>query len=105
MRAGALRHRVTFQAPTRGQSGTGAPTTTYVTVATAWASVEPIKGREFLAGQTVQSETTDRVRCRYRAGLNTATRITYGNRTLDIVALIDIGERHRELEIMCKEVT
>ena len=73
-------------------------------MATTWAAIDPISGREFYAAEQSQSEVSHKIRCRYRTGLDTAMRITYGKRRFKIISLIDWEERHESLLLMCKEV-
>lgn len=105
MNPGALRHRVTIQKPREGQSRAGQPVQEWDEVATVWAAVEPLRGREYWAAAQVQAEATTRVRIRYRKGIRPDMRVVYGGRIFQIVAPpIDPEERHREIHLMCKEV-
>ena len=105
---GKMRHRITFQAFGGKQDSTGDPLQedddNWADVATVWASIDPISGREFYAAEQSQSEVSHKVRCRYRSGLTTAMRIKYGQRKFDIISIIDWEERHESLLIMCKEL-
>ncbi|MEQ7870744.1 phage head closure protein [Chromohalobacter salexigens] len=109
MRAGRLRQRVTLMRPVEGAKDQyGQPTSTFEAVDTVWASVEPIRGREFFAAQQVNSETTTRIRIRYRreyAGVDVNEwRIEYEGRTYEIDGPpIDTDARHTQLEFMCHE--
>lgn len=105
MRAGDLRHRVTIQQ----QVGKGKdPVTketreTWQDVATVWAAVEPLRGREYFQAMETESEAVTRVRIRYRPGVTNEMRVQYGDRILYIQGVIDVDERHRELQLMCVE--
>jgi len=104
MRIGKLRHRITFQQRTTTQNSYGELTETWADYATRWASVEPLKGREYFSAKQTQAEVDVRFRCRYLSGLNTADfRIKYGSRIYDIVSIINVDERNKELIIMAKE--
>jgi len=98
----AMRHRITLQSPSAELDATGQPAS-WNDVATVWAAVEPLRGREYFAAQQVNAETTTRIRIRYRAGVTSAMRGRYGSRTYDIVSVIDVDERHVELQLMCTE--
>lgn len=79
MRAGALRHRVTFQSPGGVQDpGTGEMLEGWENV---WekvpASVEPLSARDLIAAQAGQSEASGRMVIRYRAGVLPTMRILY----------------------------
>ena len=104
MRAGNLRHRVTIQQPVVDSSWGG--TTNWEEYVEVWAAVEPLRGRELLAAQQVQSETTAKVTIRYVAGVTAKMRILHGSRIFELTAPpIDPEERHRELQLMVKETT
>lgn len=105
---GKMRHRITFQQFSGTLDDFGDPLQAdddnWVDVATTWAAIDPISGREFYAAEQSQSEVSHKIRCRYRTGLDTAMRITYGKRRFKIISLIDWEERHESLLLMCKEV-
>lgn len=68
------------------------------------AKVEPLRGSEFIAAQQVQSEVTHIVKIRHRSGVLPSMRLLYRSRYLQILAVIDMGERQRMLELHCKEM-
>lgn len=103
MRLGPLRKRVTFQSPKAGRDAFGQPLVGWDDVATVWASVEPVSGRELLAAQQMQGEVTHRIRLRYLVGITTATRILFGARVFDIQSTINAREAGASLEILAKE--
>lgn len=104
MNPGKLRHRVTLQEYKEVLDQYGTPIDQgWQDVATVWASVEPIQGREYIQLQNTQSELTTRVRIRYRQGITPAIRVLYGTRVFDIQSVIDFEERHIELQLMCIE--
>lgn len=104
MSAGKLRHRVTIQQLVKADDGYGGIVETWQDVATVWATVEPLRGSERYRAQQVQSELTHKVTMRYRPGVKPQMRLLYGDRVLEIEAVIDVEERHRWLELLCSEV-
>jgi len=104
MRAGELRHRVTIQEAVTAQNSFGEETPSWQDVATVWAAVEPLQGREYFDAQKQVAEVDTRVRVRYRAGIGPTMRVVWGVHTYDIGAVLDVGGRHRELHLMCREV-
>ena len=70
---------------------------------TVWASVEPLKGREYLESQKVQPELTYRITTRYHKGITPDTIIKYKDRELNIQNIINPHERNQRLEIYCTE--
>lgn len=105
---GKMRHRITFQRFSGALDDFGDPLQmdddNWADVATTWAAIDPISGREFYSAAQSQSEVSHKIRCRYRTGLDTAMRIAYGKRRFKIISLIDWEERHESLLLMCKEV-
>lgn len=105
MNPGKLRHRITLQEYREILDQYGTPIDQgWQDVATVWASVEPIQGREYIQLQNTQSELTTRIRIRYRSGVKPAMQVLYGTRVFDIQSVIDPEERHIELQLLCKEV-
>ena len=102
MRAGKLRHKLTIQNFTT-TNAYGTITKTWATFATAWGSIEPLKGKEFFESMKENSELTHRIRVRYTAGITTKMRISWNSRTFEIISVKDKDERDTEYELMCKE--
>lgn len=103
MRAGTLRHRITIEQPAETQNAHGEPVVTWSALATCWASVEPLSGRELLMAQQVNAEITHRARLRYVAGVMAKQRVQHQGRYFDINAVRNIDERKVELELLCQE--
>ena len=99
-----LRHKITIQKSISTIDSFGSEVNAWSDVCTVWASIEPIKGREFFAAQKENAETTVRICIRYRTGISADMQILYGNKVFEINAIIDVEERHIELQLMCKEL-
>jgi len=104
MHIGDLRRRITIQQQSSIQDSYGEPVNTWTDIATVWASVNPINGREFFAGMQVKSEITTRITIRYLSTVKSSMRAIYRDITYDIQSVIDLNERHREMELMCREL-
>lgn len=102
--AAVFRHRVTLQQRAADQDEAGQPVDTWKDVATVWGAVEPLRGREYFAAAQVQAEVTTRIRIRYCRGIRPDMRVLYDGRLFNILSVIDPEERHRELQLMCREV-
>lgn len=100
MQAGRLRHYVTLERLELVPDGGGGYSEQWVPVAAEWASIEGISGREFIAAQAVQAETTYRVTMRYRA-IDPAWRLVSDGLTYGIEAVLPNNDRTR-LTLMCK---
>ena len=105
---GKMRHRITFKQFNSERDEYGDPLdhdeSNWKDVATVWASIDPISGREFYEAGQSQSEVTHKIRCRYRPGLKNEMRIYYKSRRFHIESIIDWEERHESLLIMAKEM-
>ncbi len=104
MRSGMLRHRVMLQRLRQGQDAYGGPVEQWEDVATVWASLEAMSGREFFASQQAQSEITQRIRIRYRPDVTADMRVVHGGTVFNVVAPLP-DNRGRELVLMCREVS
>ncbi len=89
MRAGRLNTRITIEQPSESRSATGAVVTTWSTLATVWAEVVPLRGREFYAAQAVQAETDVKYRIRWRDDVTPKMRINASGVLHDIRAVFD----------------
>lgn len=103
MRAGNLRHRVSLQAPTESVAADGTVSRTFAEDCKRWASIEALRGRERFEAQQVQPEADIRIRMRYYSSLEETWQIVHDSRTYSIVAIIDVGGRGREHEVLCVE--
>lgn len=109
MTAGKLRHRVQIQRDERHgvPSNAGGPQDPlWVTVGARYANVVPLSGRERFTADQVQADVSHRVEMHYdpTIGIRPAWRLLYGARPLEIESTVNVGERNRELHLMCKEV-
>ena len=67
------------------------------------AFVTPTTGREYEESQKIRAETTYKISTRYFRGINSTHRILYNNREFEIVSVLDLNERHEELQIIAAE--
>lgn len=94
MQAGKLDRRITIQEPVISQDDYGEPVVTgWADVATVWAQVVPVSGREYFDATAVRAEKTTRFRIRWRSGLTEAMRIVYDGRNYDIRSIVELGRR------------
>lgn len=103
MRLGEMRHRISLQSKTISKAE-GIPQESWATVATVWAAINNISGKEYFKAASIQSEMTTLIIIRYRPGITSAMRVLYNSRVFIILSAIDKDERHREIELLCKEV-
>jgi SPP1 family predicted phage head-tail adaptor len=99
---GQLRERVTVQQPTRTTTDLGESQLSWSTYATRWASVEGVSSREALQFGQQQVEITHKVRMRYLNGLTSQMRLQWRSRTLDVVSVLEYGNRSEHV-LICQE--
>ena len=98
--AGRLDQRVTLQAKSATRAANGEEVVTWGDVATVWAQVQQLRGKEFFAGAQMQDAIDVRARIRYRTGVTRDMRLQWNGAPLDIVSVIVVG-RNELLELMC----
>lgn len=64
--AGQLSHRVRIQQPTTLKDPLGAPTQVWVDLATVWADIAPISGREARIADRIAVEVSHQITVRYQ---------------------------------------
>ena len=67
------------------------------------AFVSPLSGREYEESQKIRAETTYKISTRFFRGIKPEHRILYRGREFEIVSVLDLGERHEELQIIAAE--
>ena len=100
---GMLNRRLVLEAPIETADGAGGVVRTYETVATLWASVEPVAARGAVVADSLAATVTHRVVIRYRADITTRHRFRHGARLYRIVTVRESGKRF--LEIQAEERT
>ena len=108
MTAGSLNRRVTIQKRGEERGAFGQDSGDWVDIATVWADVRPIGGREKLRAMAYESTLTHTVMVRFRTDLLPAIeadgwRICYGQRVLDITAAIDLNDARELIVFDCIE--
>lgn len=110
MRAGKMRHRVTIQREATDADGSpsvtdgmGGKRLQWVDVATVWASIEPMAGKERLFAAQLEAGTTHRVRMRYYAGLTQSNALLFGSRRFNIRSIALTNEILHEMVLDCEE--
>lgn len=101
---GKLRERVTVQIASGTTNALGETVLAWSNSTAVWASVEGVSSREALAAGQQDTTITHRVRLRYLPGLTQQDRLSWRSRTLNIVSLLEYGNRSEHVAI-CEEVT
>lgn len=95
--SGDLRHKVQLQENQVTQDpDTGEMVSAWVTIASPWAEIVPMSGREFLAASAEQSQVRGRIVIRYREDVDAAMRIVYRGKYYNILAVLPDAESGKE---------
>ena len=103
MNIGKLRHRITLLKQVNEVNDYGASTQSWKRVATVWADVRPLSGREYVSAQQVQSEVTTQIWLRHIEGIKPTMKVKFGKREFEILSVLNTQERDVSLQLMCKE--
>ncbi|MBI6550216.1 phage head closure protein [Xenorhabdus lircayensis] len=102
MDIGRLRHRITIEGIKTDRTPMGGVTKKRYLVATVWAEVKFISGRELVASKAVLSESIARFWIRYRDDIDTTMNIVFRGKTYTIQAVMPDNKLTR-LELLCQE--
>lgn len=100
---GEMNRRIMLQYKTEIDDGYGGKKVEWFDHAAVWAKVEPLSGREYFEAHQTQAEVTHRVTTRYREDIDETMRIVYGEKILEIEAVLDVESAHQRLAIMARE--
>lgn len=100
---GALRRRLTLEAPNRVADDAGGTMDTWVTVATLWAAIHPRTGSETFAGARVEGRVTHDIWIRPRSDIMPAQRLRLDTRLFNIRAVLRPDEIVNRLRLVCEE--
>ena len=95
---GALNRRLTLEAPVETADGAGGVIRSYATVATVWASVEPVAARGDVVAVQLGATVTHRITVRFSADITTRHRLRGGARVFRIVSLRERGKRWLDIQ-------
>lgn len=104
-RIGALRHRITLEAPERSGDAGGGADIAWHAVASIWAEIQPKSGREVFESDQLGGRVTHDVRLRFRAGVTPELRIAHAGRLFDIRYVARAGQHGEWLICACEERT
>lgn len=106
MRAGRLRHKITFQKIVSSQDAFGQQIegdSEYENLKTVWASITPISGKESFLSNVDFSKVTHKIKIRFTSNIEASKRIVWQNRIFNILNTRNIEEVDREIEILAWE--
>lgn len=108
MQSGRLRNRISIISPlTTARSTDGAPIVTYSTLLSdVWCEVQNVTARENFKNDMRWAVTDKIFRIRYSTqAIGPKCKIVYNSENYDVQSVVDIQERHKELEIVGRKTT
>jgi SPP1 family predicted phage head-tail adaptor len=105
MRAGALKHKITFHAPVKTKGSMGAAVKTFSGTPTlrARAALWPASAKELIRNGKEGMDITHQIRMRYRSEVVHDMQIRFGSRFFNIKSILNKDEANRQLDILAKE--
>ena len=106
MRSGRLSKRIIIEelSISKDSQGYHEDLENWVEFKKVWAYVEPLRGREYWQAKQVVAEVSCRITIRYLEGIDEKMRVIYGDRTYNILAVINLQEKNRVMQFLVKEV-
>ena len=104
MKIGVLRHRVTLQEKTVTEDELKQQTEVWTDIASVWASVEPLSGREYYAAKQIHADISVKITMRYRRDVCPEMRVVFNKAIYEILSVINSERKNISLVLMCREV-
>lgn len=108
MRAGRLRHAVQLQTLLGSANSFGESEPSWQDFDTAWAAIEPLKGREYDAARARNAETTHIITLRYREGIVPTMRVRWTvagiTRLFAIEEILNRDEANKTVQLRATEL-
>ncbi len=101
--AGKLRHKIDIQQFTTAKDSYGEDIKTWVSFHQCYASVNPLRGKEYFDTQQIVPEVDNKITTRYKSGIAPTMRIVWGSRTYEIRSVTNPDERNIMLEFLAVE--
>ncbi len=106
--AGMLRRRVRLQRPETVKDALGAPGRQWVDVATVWADVQPLSGREAVIASRISAEISHQITVRYQRIFDNPQQVArmralYGGRIFNIHSALNEDEKRVQVVLLASE--
>lgn len=110
IRSGRLRDLVEIRNPVRTLNEHGEEKLNYVTVETAWVSVEPIRAREYIEARHLQPELETVIVLRPTDNVRSDSQIVVLDKGIERVyeligPPINVENRNKRMELLCRRAT
>jgi len=101
--AGMLNQRVEIHSKSEASDDHGEITSTFTKVATRWASVQQLTGKELFEAQQIDARRTYKVTMRFFSGLTETYQLVFKSRIFKIIGVNDVMEQQHLHIITCLE--
>lgn len=101
MRAGRRNKKVQIRGFTQVDNDFGEKEETYFTVATVWASINPITGRETWIAEKLSAEVDTKIEIKFRHDVRSDYKIKHGKSLYTIDSIINPGMKNIDLVLAC----
>ena len=106
--AGTLGRRIKIQRPSTVKDSLGAPSRSWINVATVWADIQPLSGRESVIANRISAEITHQITVRYQTVFDNPQqvaqmRVLYKSRIFNIHSALNEDERRTQLILLVSE--
>jgi SPP1 family predicted phage head-tail adaptor len=104
MRAGLLRNKITIEQVNNSQAADGQFTESWITFATTWASIQPLRGKELSDAAQMGGRITHKIISRHVQNVTPDMRIVHGTTVYHVESAFLIDNRNITLQIMARQV-
>ena len=94
-----MNERITIQSAGATQDANGEIVPGWTDVATVWAGVLDITGREYVAAGATQASAQTKITIRYMPGIVPAMRVVHGTNIYNVESVL--GQDRKQLVLMC----
>ncbi len=106
--AGMLTRRIQIQRPSTVKDSLGAPSRTWIDVATVWADIQRLSGREAVIANRISAELTHQITLRYQAVFDNPQQVAqmralYKSRIFNIHSALNEDEKRTQLILLVSE--
>ena len=100
---GIRNRRVDVLEEHEGKNSLGQTVVGYKKIRTVWAQIHPLRGKEKIQGNLIESREPYRVTFGYFKGLTESMILKYDGRYFNITSIADVEMQHIDYEVHCLE--
>lgn len=102
--AGELRNLAIFKAPTEAEEDGDTTLDPFIEDFRAWVQIQPLAGTEDVSADQFQTSRTSLVTMRYDARVRARMTMHAKGRRFEILSVLNLDERNREMQLSCREL-